>query len=229
MRRDLVGASLVLSLLLASSGRAAAPPCREKCDAERKRVERTLQDCLREVDPTPPDRAAKMRLLCREKFVPPRCEHLPPCAEEKRTPAQAPGMKLGAMVFSAEKRGPALSAPRFAAGRGLHLRLDVEVLPKPKVNRVWLRMGLRMLSLGKQGKKREVTRWDAYAEEQRFIDPAERGLPLRFTLHGGVDLPRDLDLGRYEIEAIVKEKASGFEAQANAEFSVIGHGPRGSR
>ncbi len=229
MRRDRVGASLVLVLLLAGAGRAAGPPCREKCEVERKKIERALQDCLREVDPRPPDRAAKMRLLCREKFVPPRCENLGPCTEEKRAPVQAPGMKLGPIVFSTEKRGPALAAPRFAPGSVLHLRLEVEVLPQPRVSRVWLRMGLRMLSLGKGGKKREVTRWEAYAEEQRFIDPAERGLPLRFTLHGGADLPRDLDPGRYEMEATVREKASGFESSARAEFTVVARGSRGGR
>jgi hypothetical protein len=194
--------------------------CRESCEAERKKIERKLEECLREVEPRPADRAAKMKLLCRQRYALPRCDGLPACKREAQPKARAPGMTIGALVFSAVRRGPALAQPRFVAGGELNLRIDVEVLSKPKANRVWLQLNLRMLALVKKGKPREVTRWDGYAEEQRVIDPAERGLPLRFTLHGGAQLPADLDPGSYEIEATVLEKACGFQASTKAAFQV---------
>ncbi len=211
---------VVLSALLAATVRAEAPACKESCEQERARVEKALASCLAEVDPRPPDRAAKMRLLCRERHQPPRCEGLPACKKEPPPKPRPPGMSLGAIVFSSERRGPPLASPRFAAGSELHLRLDVEVLAKPRVSRVWLQLNLRLQALEKKGKPREVARWESYASEQRMIDPAERGLPLRFTLHGGAKLPADQSPGSYRIEAEVLEKASGFQGAAHAGFTV---------
>ena len=53
-----------------------------------------------------------------------------------------------------------------------------------------------------------------------MIDPAERGLPLRFTLHGGARLPADADTGRYRMEAEVLEQASSFKQTATGDFAV---------
>lgn len=217
------GASALLALWLAlGSGVAAAqaPACKESCEAERKKTQGKLEECLREVDPIPPDRAAKMKLLCRERFVPPRCDGLPPCKKERPQQAAKPRMRLGPMVFSLVRRGPALDRAIYAPGDELFMRVDVDVRSKPDVNRVWLRMNLRLLALDSAGKTQEVGRWDSYAEEQKLIEPAERGLELRFTLHGGLQLPKDLDLGGYQLEAEVREAASGFLDTARGRFSV---------
>jgi hypothetical protein len=224
--RSGASAALVVSLLLSTSLRAEPPACKEECEKERVRVERSLAACLKEVDPRPPDRAAKMRLLCRERNVPPRCEGLPACKKEPPPKLRPPGMTLGAIVFSSARRGPPLEHPRYAAGTEIHLRVDAEVLARPKASRVWLQLNLRMIALEKKGKTREVARWESYAEEQRMIDPAERGLPLRFTLHGGAQLPADQTPGSYQMEAQILEKVSGFQGTARQGFTVVRKGTR---
>lgn len=212
---------LVLLVLHTGVARAEAPACKESCEQERARIEKALASCLREVEPRPPDRAAKMRLLCRERHRPPRCEGLPACKKAPPPAPRPPGMTVGTIVFSAARRGPPLEQARFAAGSEVHLRLEAEVLAKPKVSRVWLQLNLRLLATERKGKTREVARWEGYAEEQRMIDPAERGLPLRFTLHGGAQLPADQSPGSYQLEAQVLEKASGFQGTVRAPFTVI--------
>jgi hypothetical protein len=206
-------------LLLARPAVAEEPRCKERCEAERVKVQRALESCLRSVDPRPPDRAAKMRLLCRERNAPPRCDGLPACAVKKAAKAPTPGVRLGAIVLSSTKDGAPLARPSFAAGSELFLRLDVEVTSRPSANRMWLQLNLRLLSVDKKA-TREVTRWDKYFEEQRFIDPAERGLPKQFTIHGGAKLPADLDAGAYQLEAEVKEAVAGLTQTGRAGFVV---------
>jgi hypothetical protein len=214
-------------LTLACSNVALAErPCKERCEAERKRLARKLARCLRDVDPHPRDRAAKTRLLCRKRYVPPRCDGLPPCAEVKKKKPAAPkaALTLGEIVFSAERRGAALANPRYPAGGEVFLRLEAKVVPSPRARRIFLDLGLRMLRLSrsKKGKEqtREVVRWDSYAQEQRVITAPERGLEQRFTLHGGAKLPPDQKPGTYLMEAVVKEKGSGFEGKARGRFVV---------
>jgi hypothetical protein len=218
--------SLLVSLCACSPALADRPACKERCEAERKRLAQKLQECLRDVDPHPRDRAAKMRLLCRKRYVPPRCDGLPPCGEvkKKKPAAPRPALKLGEIVFSAERRGAPLDRPRYPAGGEVFLRLDARVVPSPKARRIFLDLGLRMLAVSRtrQGKERtrEVVRWDSYAQEQRVITPPERGLEQRFTLHGGAKLPPDQKPGAYLMEAVVKEKGSGFEGRARGRFTV---------
>jgi hypothetical protein len=217
--------STLAALQPASDLAAEPPPCKETCLAERERLQKRLEECLRQVDPHPPDRAAKMRLLCRQRYSPPRCEGAPPCARQKPAPSAPPGLKLGPMVFSASKRGPALARVSYAAGEEVFLRVEVEVRPRPGASRIWLRMNLRLLAAGKGSVATEVARWDSYAQDQRLLDPAERGLPLRFTLHGGARLPVDLEPGTYRMEAEIGEQVSRFRETASGSFEV--RRPRG--
>jgi len=201
--------------------RAEAPSCKEQCELEQQKKQRELQACLKEVDPYPPDRAAKMRLHCRQKYMIPRCEGLASCKAAKPVKAQVPGMKLSPLLFSTERGGAAASKPQFAAGGEVFIRLDAEIVSKPGATRVWLRQNLRMLAEDKKGSTREIFRWDAYADEQRFLDPMERGLPKQFTLHGGAKLPPDIDPGTYIMVAEVKELVSGFSKDVRGAFVVI--------
>jgi len=77
-----------------------------------------------------------------------------------------------------------------------------------------------LLEVDAKGKTREVIRWDSYAAQERFITPGERGLPQRFTLHGGARLSADQTPGRYQMEARVKEKGSGFTQTMRGDFRV---------
>jgi hypothetical protein len=227
MRLLTLRVGVMASLLLVARPAAAEPPaCKERCQVERDRVQKQLEECLRQVDPRPSDRAAKMRLLCRERHSPPRCDERPPCPKEKKAPPAAPGMTLGPMVFSAAKRGPALAHPTYAPGEEVFLRVAVEVRPRPEARRVFLRMDLRLLAVvpGHKG-SRLVARWDGYAEEQRMLDPAERGLPLRFTLHGGAKLPPDVDPGSYRLEADIAEQTSKFKQSVGGGFEVKRRAP----
>jgi hypothetical protein len=209
--------------LLVSGGAAVGDEtrCKESCTAERREAERALEGCLRQVEPRPPDRAAKMRLLCRQKHTPPRCDELPPCVAKKATKAPVPGLRLGPMMFSATMRGAPLARPVFAAGSEVFLRLEIEVLAKPRQRRIWLQQSLRLLVVDKNGKSRELMRWDKPLEEQKFLDPAERGLPKRFTMHGAAKLPAELEAGPHVIEADVKEAVSGFRQVARGTFTAI--------
>lgn len=221
MRSSLLASLFSLAVLLPARNLAAETlPCRETCLAERERLQKRLEQCLRQVDPHPPDRAAKMRLLCRQRYSPPRCEGAPPCARQKPAPSAPPGLTLSPMVFSASKRGPALARASYAAGDEVFLRVEVEVRHRPGASRIWLRMNLRLLAAGKGAAATEIARWDSYAQEQRLIDPAERGLPLRFTLHGGARLPGELEPGTYRMEAEIGEQVSRFRETASGSFEV---------
>jgi hypothetical protein len=216
---------LLAPLLLVAVPAPAEQPkkrCKERCEVKRKQVKRKLQDCLRNVEPRPRDRAAKTRLLCRKRYVPPRCDGLPLCkeVEAKKPKARAPGLKLGDLVFSQQRRGPALAKPRYPAGTEVFLRLSVEVVPDARARRIFLDLSLSLLAVGKRGKTREVVRWDSYAQEQRVITPPERGLVQRFTLHGGAKLPPIQKPGRYLIQARVLERGSGFKGTTQGGFAV---------
>jgi hypothetical protein len=218
---------LVLTLLVPVRPRADdSGKCKERCEEQRKKMARKLEECLRDVDPDPRDRAAKMRLLCRKRYTPPRCDGLPSCKEleqqKKKEKGPEPGMRLGPMVFSDKRRGPPVERPRYPAGGEIFLRIDVEVTPKPRAARIFLDLSLRLLAKAKDAKSppREVVRWDSYAQEQRPIAPAERGLTQRFTLHGGAKLPPNQAPGRYELEARVREKGSEFEGMVGGSFAV---------
>jgi hypothetical protein len=221
----LYGTACLLLLLPPRTARADAP-CKERCEARREKVKRQLEECLRDVDPRPRDRAAKMRIKCRQHYVPPRCDGLPSCKElRKKKPAgPPPGMKLGRLVFSSARRGQPLSRPRYAAGSEVFLRLEARVVPRKQARRVFLELGLRMLRLWrtKKGEERtrEVVRWDSYAREQRVLGPGQHGVEHRFTLHGGAKLPPEQKPGTYVIEAVVHEKGSGFEGRAQGRFTV---------
>jgi len=218
--------ALVLALLVpvrAPWADEPRKPCKERCEEQRKKMARKLEECLRDVDPDPRDRAAKMRLLCRKRYTPPRCDGLPSCKEveqQKKKEGPEPGMRLGPMVFSEKRRGPPVERPRYAAGGEISLRIDVEVTPKPRAARIFLDLSLRLLTRDAKGNPREVVRWDSYAQEQRPIAPAERGLTQRFTLHGGAKLPPNQTPGRYELEARVREKGSEFEGVVRGTFTV---------
>ena len=216
MRWHLLG----VAFLLSGGAAAGEERCRETCAAERKKVERELETCLREVEPRPPDRAAKMRLLCRQKHTPPRCDTLPPCSAKKDAKAPPPGLRLGPITFSSTMRGAPLARPVFVAGSEVFLRLDVEVMAKPAQRRIWLQQSLRLLAVDKKGKSRELIRWDKQGEEQKFLDPAERGLPKQFTVHGAAKLPDDLLAGPHAIEAEVREAVAGFQQVARGAFMV---------
>jgi len=217
-----LGAVLCGAVSLQSPLAAADPACRETCLAARDRLQKQLEDCLREVDPRPPDRAAKMRLHCRERYSPPRCDGLPACSKPKIAVPPKPGMSLSPMTFSMTRRGPALVRPSYGPGHEVFVRTEVEIRARPTASRTWLRMDLRLIvaSHDKKGSARVLARWDSYAEEQRFIDPSERGLPLSFTLHGGVRLPADIDPGSYRMEADVVELVSKFKQTVGAGFEV---------
>lgn len=217
------GVLTLVVMLLAGPVGAQTERCKERCEVERKKVARKLRECLEDVDPTPRDRAAKMRLLCRKRYTPPSCDGLPPCKAQQSKKAPAPYLKLGPVVFSTKRRGPALQNPRFPAGGELFLRLDAEVLPKPKASRVWLDLSLSLLAVDARGKTSEVVRWDSYAVEERPITPPERGQSQRFTLHGGAQLPADQKAGSYLMEALVKEKGSNFAQTTRGNFTVTAH------
>ncbi len=207
---------------------AAPPLCLEQCEAQRKVMFAKLKECLKAVEPRPKDRSAKMRLLCRKKYQAPRCEGTKPCVAKKRVVAVKPGVRLGAILFSRVRRGPAVKHPSYVAGSELFMSLQVEVVTKPKAKRVWLLMDLRVLTKPKQGKERELFRWDKYFNERKFLDPAERGLPKQYTIHGGAQLPDDMKGGAYVLEAQITEKESGVKKIVRATFKVS-RAPRGSK
>lgn len=213
---------------LASQAEAAPPSCAEQCEVQRKQLFARLRECLAEVEPRPKDRAAKMRLLCRKKYQPPRCEGLKPCGANKQVAPAKPRIGLGAIQFSHTRRGPAVKRPSYSAGKELFMSLQVEVVAKPAVKRVWLLMDLRVLTTSAKGKGRELHRWEKYFNERKFLDPAERGLPKQYTIHGGAQLPADMQAGTYMLEAQVTEKESGLKETVRGAFRVTGssRGPR---
>jgi hypothetical protein len=214
---------LALLMVWPSLALAERASCKQTCEAERSRIQKELAACLERIDPLPKDRAAKMKILCREKYVPPRCEGLPPCKTDKLERAYVPGISLGTLIFSAEKRGKPMQKPIFAAGSEFFMSLDLDVAPKPSAKQIWLQLDLRILrpATGKEGKELELLRWEDYFEEQKIIDPEERGMSKHFSIHGGGKLPLDWDAGQYLLQADVRERTSDFKQSARGTFTVI--------
>lgn len=224
----IIGVVILAWGTMARPAAAARPSCTEQCEAQRKQLFAKLKECLAEVEPRPKDRAAKMRLLCRKKYQAPRCEGLPPCKAKKEAAPAKPRIGLGAIQFSRTRRGPGVKRPSYSAGKELFMSLKVEIVAKPAAKRVWLLMDLRVLTMNAKGKERELYRWEKYFNERKFLDPAERGLPKQYTIHGGAQLPVDMQGGSYVLEAQVTEKESGLKETVRGIFRVAGS-PQGRK
>lgn len=212
---------VVTSLLIgAMSARAQAPRCKERCEAERARIKKQRERCLKAGESLPRGQGAKHRVTCRQKFVPPRCDGLPRCPPAKKEKAHPPGLELGPVIFTNEKNGPALSKPRYAPGGQLFFRIEVKITSKPGQSQLWLELDLGLMARGPQGKHREVIRWDKYLQKRKFLDRWDRGVPLKYTLHGGALLPATFKPGSYLAEVRVKERSGGFVKEARAPFFV---------
>jgi hypothetical protein len=124
------------------------------------------------------------------------------------------------VIFAGEKNGPALSKPRYAPGGQLYFRIEVKITSKPGQSQLWLELDLGLLARGPKGKHREVIRWDKYLQKRKFLDRWDRGVPLKYTLHGGALLPATFSPGSYLAEVRVKERSGGFVKEARAPFSV---------
>jgi hypothetical protein len=209
--------------------RAQTPTCRERCETERKGRETKLKRCLEDVEPTPRDRAAKMRILCHQRYGPISCDGLPSCGGDRGGEREkTASLSAKPIVFSTEKRGTALARVVFAPGAMLHFRIEVTVQPRKATPRIRLAMEFRLLSTADPQKPREVVRFDNYFEDQKLIDPPERGLSMQFTLHGGAQLPPDFDPGPYAVEATVRERELSLEQVVKAAFTVAAAGaPKG--
>jgi hypothetical protein len=164
-------------------------------------------------------RAIVVRRECIKKYKVPDCTGLPACPKEEKKQYK-PGLRLGAITFSAVQRGPRLKSPVYRAGGQMFFNLEVEVTSKPRVRKIWLQVDLRLLTRPKKGQGREVVRWNNYLEQRKLIDPEERGTPNKYTLHGGAKLPPGFDPGPYLAELVVRERISDFKATVQAPFRV---------
>lgn len=221
-----LAAAILLGALLPASARAdaeaEAPRCKEACEAERKQIEEKRRRCLDAAADLPKAQAARYRVKCRSELVPPRCEGLPACPSEAKPRQHTPGLVLGPLVLSAVRRGSALARPTYAPGAQLCARVEVTFTSQPAQTKLWLQLDLQLLAPQPKGEPRVVVRWDKYFEKQKFLDPTDRRVPLRFTLHGGAVLPPDFKPGQYLAQATVRERTSSVTAVASGTFRVVG-------
>ena len=215
----LMGGALVVAATLAPAA-ARAVSCKEECLKQREQTQAKLAQCLRKTKLMGRGRAILVRKACLKKYVVPDCSGRPACPKEGQT-RRTPGLRLGSVVFSAERRGPVLARAAYPAGSEMFFRVDVEVTSKPNARAIWLQLDLRLISISAKGKRREVVRWTNYLEQKKVLGAEERGTPKKYTLHGGAQLPLTFDRGKYEALVEVRERISSFSGKVSAPFSVL--------
>lgn len=216
-RGAILSGGFVCAMLLA--GPALADKCKEKCAAQRKLVQQKLADCHKKARLVGREQAMLIRKACLKKYVVPSCDSLPLCKKEVQK-KHTPGLKLGKVIFSAARRGSPLVRASYRAGSEMFFRVDVVISTRPQAAGIWLQLDLSLLTRSAKGKKQVVIRWDKYLEQKKFLDPAERGTPKKYTLHGGAQLPPSFAPGKYEAHIVVKERISNFTGEVHAPFTV---------